>query len=45
MPEAPDPGITPTWIAGTSINVDRANFVRDLLGLHPCTQQMMIDEI
>jgi dienelactone hydrolase len=45
MPEAPDPGITPTWIPGTSINVDRANFVRDLLGLHPCTQQMMIDEI
>jgi predicted esterase len=45
MPKAPDPGITPTWIAGTSINVDRANFVRDLLGLHPCTQQMMIDEI
>jgi dienelactone hydrolase len=45
MPEAPDPGTTPTWIAGTSINVDRANFVRGLLGLEPCTQQMMIDEI
>jgi dienelactone hydrolase len=45
MPEAPDPGITPTWISGTSINVDRANFVRDLLGLPPCTQEMMIDEI
>jgi acetyl esterase/lipase len=45
MPEAPDPGITPTWIAGTSINVDRANFVRGLLGLQPCTQQMMIEEI
>lgn len=45
MPEVPDPGITPTWISGTSINVDRANFVRDLLGLQPCTQQMMIDEI
>jgi hypothetical protein len=32
MTEAPHPGVTPTWISGTSINVDRANFVRSLLG-------------
>jgi acetyl esterase/lipase len=45
MPEAPDPGTTPTWIAGATINVDRANFVRDLLGLEPCTPQMMIETV
>lgn len=45
MPETPDPGTTPTWISGTSVNVDRANFVRNLLGLDPCTQEMMIDSV
>jgi acetyl esterase/lipase len=43
MPEAPDPGDTPTWINGTGVNVDRANFVRKLIGLEPCTQEMMIE--
>lgn len=43
MPEAPDPGDTPTWINGTGVNVDRANFVRELMGLEPCTQEMMIE--
>lgn len=43
MPEDPDPGDTPTWVDGTGVNVDRANFVRRLLGLPPCTQEMMID--
>lgn len=45
MQEAPDPGVTPTIAPGTPMNVDRVNHVRDLLGLPPCTQQMMIDEI
>lgn len=45
MPEAPDPGVTATWIEGTAVNVERANFVRGLLGLPACTQQMMIDAI
>lgn len=43
MPEAPDPGDTRTWIDGTGVNVDRANFVRKLMGLEPCTQEMMIE--
>ena len=43
MPEDPDPGDTPTWINGTGVNVDRANFVRKLIGLEPCTQGMMIE--
>jgi hypothetical protein len=45
MPEDPDPGDTPTWINGTTVNVDRANFVRKLLGLDPCTQEMMIEAV
>jgi dienelactone hydrolase len=45
MPETPDPGTTPTWLAGATINVDRANFVRNLLGLQPCTPQMMIEAV
>jgi predicted esterase len=45
MQEAPDPGVTPTIPPGTPMNVDRVNYVRDLLGFAPCTQQMMIDEI
>jgi acetyl esterase/lipase len=45
MPEAPDPGTTPTLIVGATINVDRANFVRNLLDLQPCTPQMMIEAV
>lgn len=45
MQEAPDPGVTPTIAPGTPMNVDRVNYVRNLLGFPPCTQQMMIDEI
>jgi acetyl esterase/lipase len=45
MPERPDPGVTPTLPPGTTLNIDRANFVRNLLGLGPCTQQTMADEI
>jgi predicted esterase/ketosteroid isomerase-like protein len=45
MQEAPDPGVTPTMEPGAPVNVDRVNYVRNLLGFAPCTQQMMIDEI
>jgi acetyl esterase/lipase len=45
MQEAPDPGITPIIAPGTPLNRDRVNYVRDLMGLPPCTQQMMADEI
>ncbi|MDR3454915.1 MAG: alpha/beta hydrolase [Rhodoferax sp.] len=45
MQEAPDPGVTPTMPPGTPLNLDRVNYVRSLLGLPPCTQQMMADEI
>lgn len=45
MQEAPDPGVTPTMPPGTPLNRDRVNYVRSLLGLPPCTQQMMADEI
>ncbi len=45
MQEAPDPGVTPTLPPGTPLNLDRVNYVRGLLGLAPCTPQMMADEI
>jgi predicted esterase len=45
MQEAPDPGVTPTMLPGPPLNLDRIDYVRSLLGLHPCTQQMMADEI
>jgi acetyl esterase/lipase len=45
MPEAPDPGFTPVNLPDVVFNVDRANIVRGLLGLEPCTQQMMSEAV
>jgi acetyl esterase/lipase len=45
LQEAPDPGVTPTLPPDTPINLDRINYVRDLLGLPPATPQMMADEM
>lgn len=45
MQERPDPGVTPTLPPGVALNLDRVNHVRGLLGLPPCTSQMLVDEI
>lgn len=45
LQEAPDPGVTPTLPPDTPINLDRINYVRGVLGLPPCTPQMMADEM
>ncbi len=45
MQEQPDPGHTPTLPPDVSLNLDRVNHVRGILGLAPCTPQMMADEI
>lgn len=45
MQEAPDPGITPTLPENQALNLDRTNYVREILGLPPCTRQMMADTI
>lgn len=45
MQEQPDPGVTPTIDDDTPVNIDRANYVRGLLGLPPCTRQMMVDTV
>lgn len=45
MQERPDPGLTPTLPPDISLNLDRINHVRGLLGFAPCTHRMMADEI
>ncbi|MFB9261996.1 alpha/beta hydrolase [Bradyrhizobium erythrophlei] len=45
MQEAPDPGVTPFLLPGQPQNTDRIDFVRGILGLPPCTQQMMSDTL
>ncbi|WP_298363781.1 alpha/beta hydrolase fold domain-containing protein [uncultured Bradyrhizobium sp.] len=45
MQEAPDPGVTPFLLPGQPQNTDRIDFVRNILGLPPCTPQMMADEL
>jgi acetyl esterase/lipase len=45
MQEAPDPGVTPFLLPGQPQNTDRIDFVRNILGLPPCTPQMMADTL
>ncbi len=45
MQEAPDPGTTPFLLPGQPQNSDRINFVRNILGLPPSTQQMIADTL
>jgi predicted esterase len=45
MQEAPDPGVTRFLLAGQPQNTDRIDFVRNILGLPPCTPQMMADTL
>lgn len=45
MQEAPDPGVTPTLSPDQPLNRDRIDYVRGILGLPPCTRQMMADTI
>jgi acetyl esterase/lipase len=44
MQEMPHPGFTPTLPRGYEMNADRINFVREQMGLDPCTPQMMTEE-
>ena len=45
MQEDPDPGVTPVLPANVTYKADRIDYVRGVLGLPPCTPQMVVNVI